>query len=402
MFIWTIVKLAIKSLVANKLRSFLAMLGIIIGVSAVISLLSLGAGAQKQITEQVSSMGTNILSIRPGSRNSGGGVRSSNDRSLKLEDAEAIVTEIPEVESVSPVASSNYQIKYFNKNTSSSVNGVASTYFSIRNIKIDKGRLFNSNESESTMRLAVIGSQVQEDLFGLSDAVDETIKIKGINFKVIGTLEKKGDGMSSPDANIYVPYNVAMKQLIGTENPRSVDVKGFEGSDMTDVEEKIKTLLRKKHQLSEGAEDDFMIFNMAEIIKQSETFTQIFTFLLGGIAGISLIVGGIGIMNIMLVTVTERTREIGIRKAIGAKEKDILRQFLIESVVMTTSGGLIGILFGYSISKLIGIFVPFPPIVTMTSIIISISFSTIVGIFFGYYPAKRAAKLDPIEALRYE
>lgn len=401
MFIWTIIKLALKSLFANKLRSFLAMLGIIIGVSAVISLLSLGAGAQKQISEQVSSMGTNILSIRPGSRNTGG-ISSNAVNTLKLEDAEALVTEVDEVEAVSPVASGNYQIKYFNKNTSSNVNGVASTYFLIRNIKADKGRLFNSNEGESGMRIAVIGSQVKEDLFGNSDAVDETIKIKGINFKVVGTLEKKGDGMSSPDENIYIPYNVAMKQLIGIDTPRSVDVKGFDGVDMAQVEEKIKVVLRKKHQLPENAEDDFMIFNMAEMIKQSESFTQIFTFLLGGIAGISLIVGGIGIMNIMLVTVTERTREIGIRKAIGAKEKDILRQFLIESVVMTTSGGLIGILLGYSISKLIGIFVPFPPIVTMTSIIVSISFSTVVGIFFGYYPAKRAAKLDPIEALRYE
>lgn len=401
MFIWTIVKLAFKSLVANKLRSFLAMLGIIIGVSAVISLLALGTGAQKQISDQVANSGKNLLTIRPGSRNSGG-IRSSAGNTLKLEDASAILNQIPEVEQVSPVAGSSYQIKYFNKNTYSSVNGVASTYFSIRNIKVIQGRLINDNEAESLIRVAVIGSKVVEDLFGKSNPVDETIKINGINFKVVGTLEKKGDGFGSPDENIYVPYNVAMKQLIGTENPRSIEVQGIDGSDMTKVEADVTQVLRKTHQLRENAPDDFQTFNMAEMIKQSEAFTQIFTFLLGGIAGISLIVGGIGIMNIMLVTVTERTKEIGIRKAIGAKERDILRQFLIESVVMTTSGGLIGILFGFGISKLMSIFIPFAPIVTITSIIVSISFSTVVGVFFGYYPARRAAKLDPIEALRYE
>ena len=337
MFIWTIVKLAFKSLIANKLRSFLAMLGIIIGVSAVISLLALGTGAQKQISDQVASSGKNLLTIRPGSRNSGGS-RSSAGNTLKLEDASAILNQIPEVEQVSPVAGSSYQIKYFNKNTYSSVNGVASTYFSIRNIKVIQGRLINDKEAESLIRVAVIGSKVVEDLFGKSNPVDETIKINGINFKVVGTLEKKGDGFGSPDENIYVPYNVAMKQLIGTENPRSIEVQGIDGSDMTKVEADVTQVLRKTHQLKENAPDDFQTFNMAEMIKQSEAFTQIFTFLLGGIAGISLIVGGIGIMNIMLVTVTERTKEIGIRKAIGAKERDILRQFLIESVVMTTSG----------------------------------------------------------------
>lgn len=401
MFIWTIVKVAFKSLIANKLRSFLAMLGIIIGVSAVISLLSLGAGAQKQISEQVATMGKNILTVRPGARNTGG-VRSNAFNTLKLEDGQAILNGVPEVVQLSPVAGSSYQIKYFNKNTSNTVNGVASTYFSIRNIKADKGRLLNENETESTSRVAVIGSQIVEDLFGKSDPVNEDIKINGINFKVVGTLEKKGDGGFSPDEQIFIPYKVAMKQLMGTENPRSIEIQGSDNSDMLKVEEEVANVLRKQHELREGAPDDFQTFNMAEMIKQSESFTQIFTFLLGGIAGISLIVGGIGIMNIMLVTVTERTKEIGIRKAIGAKERDILRQFLIESVVMTTSGGIIGIIFGYSISKLIGIFIPFPPVVTISSIIVSISFSTVVGVFFGYYPARRAAKLDPIEALRYE
>ncbi len=401
MFIWIIVKLALKSLISNKLRSFLAMLGIIIGVSAVISLLSLGAGAQKKISEQVANSGKNILAIRPGSR-SFGGIRLNNINSLKLEDAELLINQIPEIEKVSPTASSNYQIKYFNKNSSSNVTGVASTYFSIRNIKAIKGRLINAEEGESLYHIAVIGSKVVENLFGKSDPINETVKINGINFKIIGSLEKKGDGFSSPDENIYIPYKVAMKQLIGTENPRSIEVQGIEGSDMVKVEEDVTAFLRKTHQISKGFPDDFMVFNMAEMIKQSEQFTQIFTFLLGGIAGISLIVGGIGIMNIMLVTVTERTKEIGIRKAIGAKEKDILRQFLIESVVMTTSGGLIGILFGFGISKLIGLFIPFPPIITLSSVVLSISFSSVVGIFFGYYPARRAAKLDPIEALRYE
>ncbi|MBC7472707.1 MAG: ABC transporter permease [Candidatus Sericytochromatia bacterium] len=401
MFVWTIVKVALKSLVANKLRSFLAMLGIIIGVGSVISLLAIGTGAQKQVIDQVSSMGKNLLMVRPGFRGSGG-VRSGSQQNLKLNDAQAILNKLSDIDLVSPVVNGNYQLKYFNKNTNSSLSGVASTYFPIRNLEVDKGRFFTENETDNMKRVVILGSQVSIDLFADNSPLNEDIKINGVNFNVIGVIKQKGSQGGSPDDQIFVPYKIAMKQLIGTDNLREIDVQAKDKADLTALQDSMTQLLRKRHRIQDSETDDFTIRNMAEVLQEAESFTKIFTILLGGIASISLLVGGIGIMNIMLVTVTERTREIGIRKAIGAKNKDILRQFLIEAIVMTTSGGLIGLLFGVSIANLVGKFTPFPPVVTISSIIISISFSMTVGLFFGYYPARRAAKLDPIEALRYE
>ncbi len=401
MFIWTIVKVALKSLIANKLRSFLAMLGIIIGVGSVISLLAIGTGAQKQVIDQVSSMGKNLLMVRPGFRGSGG-VRSGSQQNLKLSDAQSILSKLSDIDLVSPVVNGNYQLKYFNKNTNSSLSGVASTYFPIRNLEVDRGRFFTENETDNMKRVVILGSQVSIDLFADNSPLNEDIKINGVNFNVIGVIKQKGSQGGSPDDQIFVPYKIAMKQLIGTDNLREIDVQAKDKSDLTVLQDSMTQLLRKRHRIQDSEADDFTIRNMAEVLQEAESFTKIFTILLGGIASISLLVGGIGIMNIMLVTVTERTREIGIRKAIGAKNKDILRQFLIEAIVMTTSGGLIGLLFGVSIANLVGKFTPFPPVVTVSSIIISISFSMTVGLFFGYYPARRAAKLDPIEALRYE
>lgn len=402
MYFWIVIRVAIKSLIANKLRSILAMLGIIIGVSAVISMLSIGTGAQKQVLSRISAMGTNLLIVRPGQARTGG-VSSGDRQNLKIGDARALLNASPLIDAVAPVVSGNFQAKYLNKNARTSVLGTSITYFALRNMQIDKGRMFEVSESESSKRVAILGPTTVENLFGENDPLDEMIKVNGINFKVIGILKSKGDqGFANPDDQIVIPYKTAMKQILGVENIREIDIHVVEGGDLTAVQQSCTVILRKAHKIQENEPDDFNIRNQAEILQTASSITETFTILLGGIASISLIVGGIGIMNIMLVTVTERTREIGIRKAIGAKERDILRQFLIEAIVMTTLGGLIGLSVGVSIAGIISHFTQFKAIVELQSVIISMAFSIAVGIFFGYYPAKRAAKLDPIEALRYE
>lgn len=401
MLLWVIIKVSLRSLLANKLRSFLAMLGIIIGVSSVITMLAVGAGAQKQVLGQISAMGTDLLVIRPGQRGMGG-VSTGTQQTLKIEDAEALL-EIKSVRSVAPVVGGNIQVKYMNKNARTTLLGTSLTYFSMRNFEVEKGRPFNDEEAESLSRVLIIGATTAENLFGSEDAINQTIKVNGVNFTVVGVLKAKGDqGFFNPDDQAIMPYKTAMKQLLGIDYLREVDVQADEGADLSKLQKTITTIIRKRHRIQEEDPDDFNIRNQAEALETASNISNIFTLLLGGIAGISLLVGGIGIMNIMLVTVTERTKEIGIRKAIGAKEKDILRQFLIEAIVMTSSGGFIGILIGIGLSNLITLIVKFPTIVSLSSIIISVSFSIVVGVFFGYYPAQRAAKLDPIEALRYE
>lgn len=401
MLLWVIIKVSLRSLLANKLRSFLAMLGIIIGVSSVITMLAVGAGAQKQVLGQISAMGTDLLVIRPGQRGMGG-VSTGTQQTLKIEDAEALL-EVKSVRSVAPVVGGNIQVKYMNKNARTTLLGTSLTYFSMRNFEVEKGRPFNDEEAESLSRVLIIGATTAENLFGSEDAINQTIKVNGVNFTVVGVLKAKGDqGFFNPDDQAIMPYKTAMKQLLGIDYLREVDIQADEGADLSKLQKTITTIIRKRHRIQEEDPDDFNIRNQAEALETASNISNIFTLLLGGIAGISLLVGGIGIMNIMLVTVTERTKEIGIRKAIGAKEKDILRQFLIEAIVMTSSGGFIGILIGIGLSNLITLIVKFPTIVSLSSIIISVSFSIVVGVFFGYYPAQRAAKLDPIEALRYE
>lgn len=401
MLLWVIIKVSLRSLLANKLRSFLAMLGIIIGVSSVITMLAVGAGAQKQVLGQISSMGTDLLVIRPGQRGMGG-VSTGTQQTLKIEDAEAIL-DVKSVKAVAPVVGGNIQVKYMNKNSRTTLLGTSLTYFGMRSFEVEKGRRFTDDEAESLSRVLIIGSTTAENLFGTEDAINQTIKVNGVNFTVVGVLKSKGDqGFFNPDDQAIMPYKTAMKQLLGIDFLREVDIQADEGADLTKLQKTITTLLRKRHRIQEEEPEDFNIRNQAEALETASNISNIFTLLLGGIAGISLLVGGIGIMNIMLVTVTERTKEIGIRKAIGAKEKDILRQFLIEAIVMTSSGGFIGILIGIGLSNLITLIAKFPTIVSVSSIIVSVSFSIAVGVFFGYYPAKRAAKLDPIEALRYE
>jgi len=402
MLFWTMVKAALQSLIAHKLRSFLAMLGIIIGVGAVISMLAIGAGAQRQVLDRISAMGTNLLIVRPGQKGVRG-VASGLQQTLTLDDARAILDRVSGILQLAPVVRGNAQIKYLNRNTSTSVIGSGVPYLEIRGFEIERGRGFTEMEAERMARVAVLGPTTARDLFGESDPLGEYIKIKGINFLVIGVLKSKGDqGYFNADDQVIVPYLTAMKQLFGLTRIHEVDIQAEEGADLSAVQADMAAVLRRRHRTQEAAPDDFDVRNQADIIETASSVTQTFTFLLGGIASISLLVGGIGIMNIMLVTVTERTREIGIRKAIGAKDRDILSQFLVEAILMSGVGGLIGAGAGIGAAEVLKSTTQFVTLVEPQNILLAISFAAGVGIFFGYYPARRAAQLNPIEALRYE
>ena len=397
----TTFRIAFKSLRANKLRSLLAMLGIIIGIAAVISMLAIGAGAEQRIMSRISAMGTNLLSIRPGQQNYRG-VSSGSVESLTLDDAMAILTEVDSVEAVSPVIRDSAQLKYLALNTNSSVYGTAVTWPSIRNYTVEHGRFFSETEVNSRMRVVVLGSETASQLEITPDMIGSYIKLKGIQFKVVGILKEKGEGWGSSDELAIIPYTTAMSIVFGLDSLGEISIRAADNSDIAGVQTQIVELMRRRHTIQSEEEDDFRVFNQAEILETASESSKTFTILLGAIASISLIVGGIGIMNIMLVTVTERTREIGIRKAIGAKGKDILTQFLFEAIIMCVFSGLIGVGLGVGTSKLIGSFSDFETSLQMSGIILALSFSITVGIFFGYYPARRAALLDPVDALSYE
>jgi len=402
MLFWTIVKVGLKSLVANPLRSFLAMLGIIIGVAAVISMLAMGAGARNQVMQRLSAMGTNLLVVRPGQSGSHG-VVSGTTQNLTLADAQALVKEVAGVRRVAPCVGGNVQVKYLSHNTRIRLTGTSPTYLPVRDFTVEKGRAFSDGEVENMARVAILGPVTVDNLFGANEPLGETVKINSINFTVIGVLKAKGDqGWFNADDQVIIPHVTAMKQLLGLDYLGEIDVQAADGADVKQVQADLTTLLRKRHHTQEGAADDVNIRNQADMIETANQFTQTFTILLGGIASISLLVGGIGIMNIMLVTVTERTREIGIRKAVGAKERSIMTQFLIESVIISGLGGLIGVSGGLGAAVLIQRFTQFTTQVEVPSVLMALSFSAIVGIFFGWYPALRASRLDPVEALRYE
>jgi putative ABC transport system permease protein len=402
MIFWMTLKVALKSLLANKLRSILAMLGIIIGVGAVISMLAIGAGAQKSVMDRIGAMGTNLLVVRPGQRGTGG-VMSGTQQNLTIEDAQTLLTEVPGVHAIAPVVGGNAQVKYLNKNSRTSIVGTTVTYLPIRSFDVEKGRPFTDIDVDRLGRVALLGPVTASDLFGVDDPIDQTIKINRMNFRVVGILKSKGDqGYYNPDDQVLIPLSTAMKQVFGLEYLREIDIQAEEGTNLTKLQEDVSAFFRKRHKIQPGVADDVNIRNQADILDAAAGVSRTFTVLLGGIAGISLLVGGIGIMNIMLVTVTERTREIGVRKAIGAKDRDILRQFLIEAILMSGLGGLIGVGVGIGGAQVLAKFSQFVTLVQGQSILLSLSFAAAVGIFFGYYPALRAARLDPIEALRYE
>jgi putative ABC transport system permease protein len=409
---------AIESLNGNKMRSGLTVLGIVIGVAAVIAMLAVGNGAQASITGSISSIGTNLLFVFKGSADGppGQGGRSgsgNNDRPLTLADAAAIADPFaaPSIASVAPVIQGNGTISFAGENTTAPISGVTPTYSPVRNLELAEGDFINEEQMNGRMSVVVLGPETADAIFGRHDGVvGEMIRIEGQPFRVIGVLTAKGGGaMGSEDNAAYIPFTTAQARLIKRESRDSIDilyVQATTAESVTQASDEISNILRQRHRTPIG-DDDFTVFTQQDFLQVFETITGVLTIFLGGIAGISLLVGGIGIMNIMLVSVTERTREIGLRKALGARKKDILLQFLTESSLLSLIGGIIGIMFGWLIAFTVGKVATatgnnFTPIVGMQAIILSTSFSAVIGLFFGIYPASRAASLEPVEALRYE
>jgi putative ABC transport system permease protein len=398
---------AIGTLTHNKLRTGLAILGIVIGIGSVIALISLGQGSQKAIETQIESLGSNLLTVSPGGQQSGG-IRSAGGSAttLTLADAEAIQTspQITTVSSVSPEYSSRSQVVAGRNNANTQITGVVPEYAQIHKVDLQSGSFISQRDVDAIAKVAVIGPQAAADLFGEGvDPVGQTIRASGQTLKVIGmTVSKGGTGFNNSDNAIYVPLSTAQKQLFGENRLTSIAVEAKSQEVMTQAQDQIGYLLLARHKLADPTEADFSIFSQNDILSTASQVTGTFTTLLGGIAAISLLVGGIGIMNIMLVTVTERTREIGLRKALGAKKKIIITQFLIEAILLTVVGGVIGMLFGIIISYVLSNIMSLPFTIAISSIALAIGVSGGIGILFGWYPAQKAANLQPIEALRYE
>jgi putative ABC transport system permease protein len=405
------IRVAIRSLNANKMRAALTMLGIIIGVAAVIALMSIGQGAQVAITSQIQSIGTNLLFIRPGSTEEGG-VRTAQGsaQTLTLEDAEAL-TSVPQVAGVAPEVDAFGQIAYLGNNVNSRVLGVTPDYLTVRNYELAEGEFIQASNVTARSAVAVLGANVATDLFEGGDPIGQSIRINGVGLRVIGVLVAKGGtGFGSQDDVVLVPLTTAQSRLFGRNRFRGgnsvavINVQVAEASQIDTAIQGIGDVLRERHHVT--YQDDFTIQSQQDILNTANQVTGVLTLFLGGVAAISLIVGGIGIMNIMLVSVTERTREIGIRKAVGAKRRDVLAQFLTEATLLSVTGGLIGILLGVGVARLAGRLplgtTSVVPVVSLDSILLATLFSIAIGLFFGIYPASRAAGLNPIDALRYE
>lgn len=401
-------KLALRSLKINKMRSILTSLGIIIGVSAVIIMISVGEGAKAKISKDISSMGSNLLMVMSGASTSGGVRMGGGTKpTLTIEDSKAILKECPSVLDVAPVVSGAKQIIFSNQNWSTGVYGVTPSYMTVNLWDIEEGRSITEEDMKNSTKVALLGSTVVTNLFGDLDPVGKTIRIAGLPFKVVGILKSKGQsGMGQDkDDTILIPLSTGQKKLFGTDFPgvvKFINVQAKDEESLDSAQDEIKALLRERHHLGEKKDDDFTIRNFTQMLETIKAATATMTILLGSIASVSLLVGGIGIMNIMLVSVTERTKEIGIRMAIGAKASDIRMQFLIEALLLSLSGGLIGVIIGVVGSSLVGAFSELNIFISPFAIILSFGFSGLVGIGFGYYPAYKASLLNPIDALRYE
>ena len=396
--------MAWASLIANKMRSILTMLGIIIGVAAVIALVSIGNGVKQDIQNSISSLGSNLLMVMPGAPRTPG-VRPSQGsmKSLKVSDYEAI-SKLDGVKAASPYTANSYVTIYQSKNWTTTVSGVSSNFQDVNNWTMAEGRFISSKNVENRERVAVVGQTVVKNLFAGEDPVGKEIRVKNIPFRVIGVLNSKGNGTMGNDQDdaIFIPYTTAMERVEGVDYLRMVYVVASDDNGIDRLQSDIENLLRVRHGIKDTNLDDFNIQNMKSIMETMEQTTGTLTVFLGAVAAISLVVGGIGIMNIMLVSVTERTREIGIRKALGATYFVIVTQFLIEAVVISLMGGLIGIALGIGASKLIGLASGMSTVISVPTIVLSFAFSMAIGLVFGIYPARKAAKLNPIDALHYE
>lgn len=396
---------AIKS---NKARSGLTILGIIIGIGSVIAMISIGQGTQKSIESSIQSIGSNLIMIMPGfQRNIGGGGVSAgrgSAQSLTIEDADAIKKEVSSVKAVAPEISKRYQVTAKGKNTNTQIVGTVPVYTSVRNLEIDIGSFITEQDLKGLSKVAVLAPNTRDDLFGAGvNPIGQPIRIQQVDFKVIGiTKSKGGTGFGNQDDMIFVPLSTAQRYLSGNNYVSTISVQANDQQSLTAIQNQINDILITRHKISNPSQADFQILNQADIVATASSVTGTFTILLAAIAGISLIVGGIGIMNMMLTNVTERTREIGLRKSIGAKKADISRQFLTEAVMLTFIGGVFGILLGWVASIAISSFANITTSISLSSVILAFSVSAAIGIVFGYYPARRAAKLNPIEALRYE
>jgi putative ABC transport system permease protein len=420
--LWENVQVALGGLVANKMRAILTMLGVVIGVAAVIALLAIGEGAQASITDQITSVGSNLLFVMPGAvqaHGPGAGIQGASGSATTLidDDAEAIANpaNVPSASIVAPEYSKNTQIIFGDANINASVVGVTTEYQNAYELAVASGRFIEDKDMDKRATVTVLGHQAAEDLFGGFDPVGQKIKVvlpdgQGrVSLTVVGVLEKEGDSvMGSSDDRVYVPISTAQTKLFNARNPKGeimvsrVSVVAASDEQAEAVQSEIEALLRERHDLAVDEDDDFTVVSQADMLSMASTIASIMTIFLGSIAGISLVVGGIGIMNIMLVSVTERTREIGLRKAVGARKSDVLMQFLMEAVVLSLLGGLIGILLGVGVAQTVAMTGLMSSVVTMDSVLLAVTFSAAVGLFFGIYPANRAAGLNPIEALRYE
>jgi len=407
MNILVIFRIAFRALARNKMRSALTMLGVIIGVASVIAMVSIGQGAQASVQEQIASVGTNLLFIRAGSQNTGG-VRSGTDQggtnTLTVEDIEAIKREVPSVSMVSPTVMTRSQVVFGNQNWNTQIQGVSEQYLEIRKWRMQTGAFFTEADVRTAARVAVIGQTVADSLFPGVDPAGQMVRVRELPFRVVGVLARRGQDQQGRDQDdlVMAPYTTVQKKLLAITHIQSANVSAVSPEDTKLAEQQIADLLRQRHKLAVNQENDFSVRNMTDVADAADETNRIMTILLSSIAGVSLLVGGIGIMNIMLVSVTERTREIGIRMAIGARSSIVQTQFLIESIVLSLAGGAIGIAVGVLISILIPKMVGWPTLISPTAIIGSVVFSAAIGIIFGFFPARKAAGLDPIEALRYE
>jgi putative ABC transport system permease protein len=402
--------IALQALKVNKLRSGLTMLGIIIGVAAVIVMIAVGSGAQARVKEQIAGLGSNLMILWAGSVTTAG-VRGGTGTAQTLveDDAWAVMREIAEVQVAAPTQRGSGQIVWGNANWLASIVGATPEYFEARDWGLVSGRLFEAGEMSGAGKVAIIGQTVARELFGDGDPVDQIIRVRGVPFTVIGLLERKGQSMMGQDQDdiVIIPLTTARNKIFGALQGRigrvsSIFIKTKDGADMKEAEDKVRELLRQRHRLTGNTPDDFSLRNLTEILQAQEAASKIMAILLAAVASISLLVGGIGIMNIMLVSVTERTREIGLRLAVGARGKDILSQFLVEAITLSTIGGLIGILLGGLGTWLVAELAAWPVQLSVLSIVLAVGFSAVIGIFFGYYPARKASSMQPIQALRYE